>query len=174
MSSSPVIVRGVAIGSPVNSQTSSRPASTSSQYPSPGVSNAAGAPAKPPPLRRQSTHAAQALGPRGYPPGLSNMLAESIVSFPVRFVIVDNSGSMNAPDGERLVRDSRGVTHQVPSTRWQELGDVIIELAETAQALSARTDFHLLNPSVEGQYISVGGTGAGAGPAVGQVAAPAD
>jgi len=73
-------------------------------------------------------------------------------SFPVRYVIVDNSGSMNMPDGRRLVAASDGAIHPVSATRWAELGDTVSELAKVTSALNAETHFHLLNPSAEGQF----------------------
>lgn len=105
----------------------------------------------------------------GWPLGLTNILSTSIEGFPVRFVVVDNSGSMQSMDGSRLVRDQRGALKSIASTRWAELGDVICEMADVASALGAATHFHLLNPSPIGQYFALADDGtsgvAGAGAA---------
>lgn len=73
-------------------------------------------------------------------------------AFPVRYVIVDNSGSMNRMDGQRLVRTSGGAIRPIKATRWGELGDVVLEMTDAVNALEAETHFHLLNPTPAGQY----------------------
>jgi hypothetical protein len=123
-----------------------------------GISNAP-APQYPPPLERRSTRTATLLG-RGWPPGLTSAVAESVEQFPLRFVIVDNSGSMQATDGQRIVATPNGQFKPIQATRWGELGDVITELAEVATALEAPTHFHLLNSTHLGQYFSVADGGA--------------
>jgi len=92
----------------------------------------------------------------GFPLGLSKELIGSTVEFPVRFWVVDNSGSMNMNDGTRLVM-SRGKPCPVKTSRWTELSDTVLGIAELATALGARTDFHLLNATAQGQCFSVGG-----------------
>ena len=75
----------------------------------------------------------------------------SVEMFPVRFVIVDNSGSMQQMDGQRLVRTSNNHLKNIRATRWLELADVVNELGEVVTRLGAETHFHLLNPTHEGQ-----------------------
>lgn len=100
-----------------------------------------------------------ALKELGWPPGLTSALATSIEQFPVRFVVVDNSGSMQSMDGSRLVKDQRGTYKSIRSTRWAELGDVIGEMADVASSLGAATHFHMLNPSAVGQYFALADDG---------------
>jgi len=131
------------------------------------VPMAPGQPARPN-LQRRMTRM-NTLKDMGWPLGLTNILSTSIEGFPVRFVVVDNSGSMQSMDGSRLVRDQRGALKSIASTRWAELGDVICEMADVASALGAATHFHLLNPSPIGQYFALADDGtsgvAGAGAA---------
>lgn len=93
----------------------------------------------------------QVLSDLGWPPGLTKVTAASVDMFPVRFVIVDNSGSMQYMDGQRLVATG-GSMKKIRATRWAELGDTVNELGEVVTRLGAETHFHLLNPTHEGQY----------------------
>jgi hypothetical protein len=99
----------------------------------------------------------RAMAGLGFPLGLSKELIESTVEFPVRFWVVDNSGSMNMNDGTRLVPNGAGRLTPVKTSRWTELSDTIMGIAELATTLGARTDFHLLNATSQGQCLSVGG-----------------
>ena len=92
----------------------------------------------------------------GFPLGLSKELIESTVAFPVRFWVVDNSGSMNMNDGTRLVPNSAGRLTPVKTSRWTELSDTIVGIAELVSTLGSRTDFHLLNATSQGQCLSIG------------------
>ena len=102
------------------------------------------------------------LASKGFPAGLYGMLQSSVQAFPIRFVVVDNIGSMNSGDGSRLMKDSQGNFKVLRATRWQELCDTLISLSEISTSLGARTDFHLLNPGTSsatppggGQYLSL-------------------
>ena len=117
------------------------------------ISNANAAvspPQKRPPLERRSTTMA-VLGERGWPPGLTAAIADSNEQFPVRFVIVDNSGSMQSHDGARLVKKPDGTLKSVRCTRWSELGDVVLDMSEVAMKIGSPTHFHLLNRCQHGQ-----------------------
>ena len=81
-----------------------------------------------------------------FPPGLVNAMVGSLRVFPVRFFVVDNSGSMQATDGNRLILDAQGRGRMVQATRWEELSDTVLQIGAMAHALRARLDFHLLNP----------------------------
>ena len=74
------------------------------------------APPKPPLERRQTMMAA--LQELGWPLGLTKCFATSVEQFPVRFVVVDNSGSMQSMDGSRLVKAPNGAYKSIRSTRW--------------------------------------------------------
>ena len=58
----------------------------------------------------------------GYPPGLANEIATAAEGMPLRFWIVDNSGSMGACDGKRICG-----TRVVTSTRTLELQDDCVD-----------------------------------------------
>jgi len=108
-----------------------------------------------PSLVRRNTIMTKLLA-HGMPPGLTKAMALSIEAFPTRFVVVDNSGSMQTMDGQRLVKLSTGQMKQIQASRWAELGDLVNEMAEVAISLGAETHFHLLNPTPVGQYFVVG------------------
>lgn len=105
---------------------------------------------------------------KGWPLGLCNAARMSLEEFPLRIWVVDNSGSMQANDGSRFVQGRK-----LRSTRWQELGDTVLSIAELTTTLGARTDFHFLNPQAGGKkYVSVGSSAGSsavppAGPTVG-------
>merc|ERR1711907_302372 len=65
---------------------------------------------------------------------------------PLRIMIVDNSGSMNTCDGNKMLNNN-GSVKMVKCSRWVELSDEVMKVADVSSALNARTDFHLLNPT---------------------------
>lgn len=81
----------------------------------------------------------------GFPPGLISQLETSCAVFPVRFFVCDNSGSMQAADGTRVVKNSRGMQQMVRVTRWEELAQSVELIADLTDKLGVRSDFHLLN-----------------------------
>lgn len=94
-----------------------------------------------------NTSAQEAMGKlNNFPPGLVKAMVSSLSAFPVRFFVVDNSGSMQATDGNRLILDAQGRGRMVQATRWEELSDTVMQIGTMAHALNARVDFHLLNP----------------------------
>lgn len=97
-----------------------------------------------------------------FPPGLVKALhASAHEAFPVRFFIIDNSGSMQSTDGNRCLIDAQGRGRMVRATRWEELADTVIQVGTMASALNARVDFHLLNPRPMGQFFTIAHDGAG-------------
>jgi len=77
--------------------------------------------------------------------GLCHTTAESVQAHPLRIVILDNSGSMRAADGKKLVFHG-GSYKSIGCSRWQELVADVRGIAMMSDVLGARTDLHLLNP----------------------------
>ena len=115
----------------------------------PGPSYHAVSPPGPAPsgVAKDPALALEELAAKGYPLGLARELTKACQVFPLRFWVVDNSGSMQTADGSRLVTDSAGNKRMISCTRWQELVDTVALAAELAIVLGARTDFALLNPA---------------------------
>ena len=90
------------------------------------------------------------------PRGLCTKLSEAVDSFPLRIMIVDNSGSMQEGDGQRLVPNGAGTMRTLRSSRWHELGDDVVQVAQMSEALQCRTDVHLLNPRPGFSAMTVG------------------
>jgi len=90
---------------------------------------------------------ARLLDKHGFPLGLARQMVAASSFYPVRMWIVDNSGSMNATDGERLATDQAGVTKVLRTTRWEELANTIISVGTISHLLGARMEFYPLNPS---------------------------
>ena len=95
---------------------------------------------------------------QGYTDGLSEALCENCNTFPLRIFIVDNSGSMNFPDGNRLVATANSAqVKSVGCTRWREIQETIDYHAEMAALLRAPTIFRLLNdPIIVPKEFSIG------------------
>ena len=83
------------------------------------------------------------LSRHSWPHGLQRRFIHELSLTPKRFIIVDDSGSMGAGDGHRLVGDAQ--KKMVSSTRWAELGDSIRFHAGLAEAAGAVTEFRVLN-----------------------------
>mmetsp|Transcript_16087 Transcript_16087/g.16218 ORF Transcript_16087/g.16218 Transcript_16087/m.16218 type:complete len:332 (-) Transcript_16087:286-1281(-) len=79
-----------------------------------------------------------------WPAGLQEQFITNALSVPMRYVIVDNSGSMNLDDGHRFVSES-GVAKFIPVSRWTELTDSIRFQATLAEEARTPTEFRLLN-----------------------------
>lgn len=76
----------------------------------------------------------------GFPRGLALEMGNTRSVFPVRFWVLDNSGSMMTNDGSCI----RG-TSSIQCTRWAELQETVSYHAGLAAALHATTVFRLLN-----------------------------
>jgi len=76
--------------------------------------------------------------------GLCKLVFKSTKKIPIRFFIVDDSGSMSTNDGNRIIR-SKGSAKVIKCTRWAELTDALHFHAELAEAAKAPTEFRLLN-----------------------------
>ena len=81
----------------------------------------------------------------------------NIVKIPIRFFIVDDSGSMSTSDGMKII-GTAAKSKVINCTRWSELSQTVKFHAELAEATSAPTEFRLLNgadPVVVGMGNSV-------------------
>jgi hypothetical protein len=76
----------------------------------------------------------------GFPPGLASALGTTRSIYPVRFWILDNSGSMMSNDGN-MIRHSKSIQ----CTRWAELEESVSYHAHLAGLLQATTIFRMLN-----------------------------
>jgi len=97
-------------------------------------------------------NATATLKDQGYTTGLIQSIARNNNAFPVRFWVVDNSGSMSSPDGHRLYADfsnnnNNNTVRLLDCTRWAEIKDTVTYHARMAALLEAPTTFGLLNPS---------------------------
>mmetsp|Transcript_25040 Transcript_25040/g.73303 ORF Transcript_25040/g.73303 Transcript_25040/m.73303 type:complete len:404 (-) Transcript_25040:337-1548(-) len=83
---------------------------------------------------------------QGFTYGLANALSANSTVFPVRFWVIDNSGSMNKPDGHRIIETTKHNNVKiVPCTRWEELREGVNYHAQLSSLLIAPTIFRLLN-----------------------------
>jgi hypothetical protein len=97
------------------------------------------------PTRHQlSPESLQQLRQQGFPSGLAEELGNTVATYPLRFWVVDNSGSMRSSDGHRL-RGTRDNILVVPCNRWTELQEDVQYHAELAGLLPASTTFRMLN-----------------------------
>lgn len=81
-----------------------------------------------------------------WPKGMQTTILKSSQKIPIRFMIVDDSGSMGTTDGKRTV-GTGAQTKVIDCTRWSEVTASLIFHAELAEAMEAATEFRLLNGS---------------------------
>jgi hypothetical protein len=85
------------------------------------------------------------LNQQGFPTGLARELGNSKIAFPIRWWVVDNSGSMRANDGH-IVRGNRGADLKIVScSRWTELQSTTQYHIDLAALLRMPTIFRMLN-----------------------------
>ena len=92
---------------------------------------------------------------QGFTPTLARnvLLARSREHLPLTIWIVDNSASMRARDGRKLVRtQSQDDVRHVSCTRMEELKETVAYHAQMAALLEAPTKFLMLNGSDDGAY----------------------
>jgi hypothetical protein len=106
--------------------------------------NATTNPSQPPPVVRLTLEQERDLSAHGFPLGLAEELVASVSQCPVRFWVIDNSGSMWASDGHVLKGKGKD-TQLVPVTRWAEMQATVQHHAELAGLIEATTVFHMLN-----------------------------
>lgn len=84
---------------------------------------------------------------QGYTKGLCDALADNCNMFAMRIWVIDNSGSMNKADGQRLIpMKHMGQIKSIPCTRWKEIVETVEYHVQLAALLQAPTQFRLLNP----------------------------
>merc|ERR1719420_1548703 len=70
---------------------------------------------------------------RTLPLGLCSAMARSIKDFPMRIMIVDNSGSMQSGDGKKMVKpNGSDQLRTISCSRWQELSAEVMDIASLA------------------------------------------
>lgn len=79
------------------------------------------------------------------PEGLARAFMDASERAPLRYWIVDNSGSMMTNDGQQRVRAARGRPCFVRCTRWHELRETVLFHADLARRAGTRAEFTLLN-----------------------------
>lgn len=79
-----------------------------------------------------------------WPRGLQSLFLTTIAKCPIRYMICDDSGSMNTNDGHRLLGTGAS-TKLVECSRWTELADSLRFHARVSHIAHARTEFRLLN-----------------------------
>lgn len=98
---------------------------------------------QPPPL---STSARSVMTEQGYTNGLQDAFETNQKHFRQSYWIVDNSGSMATPDGNRILETKRGRQLKFAScTRWREMQDTVDYHAQLATLTQSPTEFRLLN-----------------------------
>ncbi|KAL7566986.1 hypothetical protein ACA910_019915 [Epithemia clementina (nom. ined.)] len=90
-------------------------------------------------------HAIERLIEQGFTRGLAEAVQQSKQVFQLSIWIVDNSGSMQHVDGNRIVQLPNGQLKLVQCTRWTEMQQTVEYHALMAAQLQAPTVFRLLN-----------------------------
>uniref|UniRef100_A0A7S2LTA3 VWFA domain-containing protein n=1 Tax=Leptocylindrus danicus TaxID=163516 RepID=A0A7S2LTA3_9STRA len=97
--------------------------------------------------QRLNTHTIQDLKAQGYTDGLIRALQVNKTEFPIRFWVVDNSGSMWTNDGHRMIQSTTRTRtpKYIDCTRWEEIKETVLYHANMAAQLNMPTIFRLLN-----------------------------
>jgi hypothetical protein len=99
---------------------------------------------------------------RTIPRGIKEEFIRAADDFPVRYWVVDNSGSMTTSDGHELITSrvgSKSYEGFNPCSRWKELSSSLNWIGTLAIDITAHTEFHLLNPSNGVQEVVLGAYG---------------
>lgn len=80
-----------------------------------------------------------------WPRGLIKALIKNCKKIPIRFFIVDDSGSMSTNDGKRILNSATPNPKVINCTRWAELCESLKFHAELSEVLGAPSEFRLLN-----------------------------
>jgi Mg-chelatase subunit ChlD len=96
--------------------------------------------------RVPSQQAIDSLKQQGFTRGLITSMTLNKREFPIRMWIVDNSGSMRASDGNKIVRTKKNEMSLISGvSRWVEMQQTVEYHANLAATLQAPTIFRLLN-----------------------------
>lgn len=87
---------------------------------------------------------------QGFTKGQIMSLQDMKEVFALRFWIIDNSGSMQQPDGHKIISartgsSNAGNLHMLPCSRWEEIVDCVEYHIKLAGIIQAPTRFRLLN-----------------------------
>jgi hypothetical protein len=85
-----------------------------------------------------------ALKQQGFPHGLALEMGNARATYPRRFWVIDNSGSMRSSDGHQI-RGTQNNLAVVECNRWTELQGAVEYHVELAGLLKATTIFRMLN-----------------------------
>eukprot|EP01039_Chlorochromonas_danica_P008794 gene8794-9698_t len=80
-----------------------------------------------------------------WPTGLQDTFLRNLTKVPIRFFICDDSGSMCANDGHRLLGNDPRTMKMVTCSRWAELEASLTFHSNLAYHANAPTEFRLLN-----------------------------
>lgn len=90
-------------------------------------------------------HQIDSLLEQGFTRGLAESLSANKMEFPLRIWVVDNSGSMQMDDGNRIVQ-TRGKKMKISKcTRWDEITDCVSYHIQMASLIESHASFRLLN-----------------------------
>jgi len=98
---------------------------------------------------------------QGFAKGLIQAIHQTTQTYAMRYWVVDNSGSMAATDGHRLLSSADpSKVKLVTCTRWKEIQETIEYHSQMAALLQSPTTFRLLNnPGSGPQVFSIGDKG---------------
>jgi hypothetical protein len=85
------------------------------------------------------------LSSQDWPQGLIEEYISDLKTSPVRYFIIDDSGSMLIQDSVRIITHQDGSFEQIVTSRWEELKDTIRFHAELGTVSNSTTHFRLLN-----------------------------
>lgn len=93
-----------------------------------------------------SSSARKVLKEQGYTDGLVEAIETNKLAFVSSIWVVDNSGSMQTRDGQRLVEQPRNNGYKfVQCSRWQEMQQTVDYHCQMAALLESPTTFRMLN-----------------------------
>ena len=92
------------------------------------------------------SRAQEYLAAHNWPGGIQKALLKTLSKIPMRFFIVDDSGSMSISDGRRVLQSGEK-SKVIQCTRWAELVQTLSFCAELSDAAGTPSEFRLLNGS---------------------------